>query len=58
MSAPSISLHRLTTTQPSGTLRATLWTLLALVAVLLAWTLTARSTSSRSPPASSCPPRR
>lgn len=42
MSAPSVSLHHLTTTQPSGTLRATLWTLFALVAILLAWTLTAK----------------
>lgn len=42
MNAPSISLHQLTTTAPTGALRVTLWTLLALVAVLLAWTLTAK----------------
>lgn len=42
MNAPSVSLHQLTTTAPTGALRATLWTLLALVAVLLAWTLTAK----------------
>lgn len=42
MNAPSISLHQLTTTAPAGALRATLWALLALVAALLVWTLTAQ----------------
>ncbi len=39
---PSVSLHRLTTTAPTHALRAVLWLLLSLVALLLIWALFAQ----------------
>jgi len=39
---PSVSLQRLTAAAPARSMRATLWTLLALVAALLVWVFSAR----------------
>jgi len=39
---PSLSLQELTATAPAAALRAVLWTLVALVAILLGWALIAR----------------